>query len=1186
MSLRSKLVALAAAAVVAISVVPAPALAAAPDTFVTSAYANHWGRSDLRAYLNGYAKTDDTAPLDSTAAGSNSNGYAAQFSPSEYARIQPVTYNTNVLDANGDATSVYETTDRFYLPSGNYRNDQVIYWGSEDISANSAYAAAAQYDIARFIPVSYWSGGADANSYLRSAGPMPLSSALGSSRGYRAVSYQVNRKAGVSPVMKVDINDVSFAAAASATELTAGNDSGSKTITIAGSSDFGKKTQNNLPDYGMYLKTRSMSVFEPKDVHLDGNTLSVMYSGGQLGQYVVVQAYGEDDPENGTVVHAAAAKITSADGGTVDVDVTSWRLDRYPLSDGYVVKVWMEDASNGSSLAPATEPVTFVSDGGSIIPAHDEEVKNLRVFATHDELQTSWGNLSDLGANVGANPTNQKIYFGEKDGSPLQFWIAGRETAATDGKISADGSTLVLYQAKSVETQQFNQSTANYTGNWAVTLQLADGQTTTLSGGPATYPTDEITFSLGNVPQDVNILSWQYRASSADTWESGMPTAAGTWQVRCFASGVDGSYETTYSAPVTLAVVKGTPAASDFDFTAPSNSMYDGSPKEATVAAKTGVTGMGGVTVRYVDDEGNELDSAPTDAGTYTVKIDVAEGDSFAAASSLTDATWTFTIAKATVTYAVPSVLTFQAEYGDSYSDFASGDKLAELLGKPMCGGKELGGSWQADVADGASVDAVGESSFKAVFTPSMAPGDMDNYDWAALGSLWDGSADKISVQVTVNASPRTMDEGSVSLLETEFIYSGSEQWPTVVISDTTKPSAATDYDITWPADATSAGQKTVTVAFKGNYAGTIELGYAIARVELRVSSATVSDKTYDGTDAATVTSIGFDGLVNNEALTMGTDYVIVSASFADKDAGADKDVAVKVSLRDTGVASNYELVSDAVTASADITKAPQDAPSGVTVAGQQVAGSADGSITGVVPGPAGAEWRPVGGSWSDVPAGGTVEGLAPGSYEVRQKGDANHEASDTVTVTVPSFSETHGGISYPDGTAENEGGLPVLPASGGTVTFPDGTTATLPGGTVVDPATSAATTPDGTAVAPDGEGGLRVTLPDGTEIAAPSGSTVSEDGRVTDPDGRPVEPVEDEEPDDQGSVEDEGPDDQGSVEDGAKPADGKKPTGEKKPAGDRGDALAETGDPTALLAPVTLAAIGAASLLARRRAR
>lgn len=1180
MSLRSKLVALAAAAVVAISVVPAPALAAAPDTFVTSAYANHWGRSDLRAYLNGYTKTDDTAPLDSTAAGSNSKGYATQFSEREYERIQPVTYSTNVLDRNGNATSVYETTDRFYLPSGNYSNDRVIYWGSEDISANSAYAAAAQHDIARFIPVSYWSGGSILYSNLRSASQNSNVHSLVSSRGTWVTTCSVDDAARVAPIMKVDINGVNFAAAASAEEVAAGNDGGSQAITIAGSSDFGCRTRKNLPDYGMYLKMQATGEFQPTNVQLVDKTLSVTYSGGVQGQYVVMQAYEEDNLEQGATVYAAAAKIDSSFDPVV-IDVTSWDL---PSLDGYTVKVWMEDAGNGSSLAPATEPVTFVGRDGQIEQTEEGVVENLRVFATADELQTSWGDLSALsesdrgavlngrqtaaGTIAGAGPTNQKIYFGEKESQPFQFWIAGREAS---GGLSSNGSTLVLYQAKSVEEQAFNQNGSDYSGMGAVTLQLADGQTTTLSGGPATYPTDGITFSLGSVPQGVSTLCWQHRASIADAWEDGMPTTPGSWQVRCCAPGVGSKYETTYSAPVMLTVKKGAPAVVDFDFTAPSDLTYDGSPKAATVTAKTGITGMGAVTLTYYEG-GEKLDGAPTDAGTYTVKIDVAEGDSFTAASSLTDATWTFTIAKATVTYAAPSAPALQVEYGDSYTDFASGDKLAELLGKPMCGGEELGGSWRADVADGATVGSRGESSFKAVFTPSMAPGDMGNYDWAALGDLWDGTIDKISVQVTVNASPRTMDENSVSLTETEFIYSGSEQRPTVVISDTTKPIEGTDYDITWPTDATNAGQKTVEVAFKGNYTGTIELGYSIARAELRVSSATASDKTYDGTDAATVTSIEFDGLVNNEALVMGTDYVIVSASFADKDAGADKDVAVKVALGDTGVASNYELVSDAVTASADITRAPQDAPSGVTVTGQQVAGSADGSITGVVPGPAGAEWRPVGGSWSDVPAGGAIEGLAPSSYEVRQKGDANHEASDAVTVTVPSFSEAHGGLTYPDGTTENAGGLPVLPASGGTVTFPDGTAVILPGGTVVDPATSAATTPDGTAVAPDGEGGLRVTLPDGTEIAAPSGSTVSEDGRVTDPDGRPVEPPEDEKPGDQGSVEDE------------KPADGKSPAGEKKPAGDKSDALAETGDPTALLAPVTLAAVGAASLLARRK--
>ena len=659
MSLRSKLAALAAAAAIAASSVPVPALAAAPETFVTSANANHWGRSDLRAYLTGYTKTDDTAPLDSTGA-SNSSGYAALFSSSEYARIQPVTHSTNVLDASGNVTSAYETTDKFYLPSGNILNDKALYWGSEDISANSAYATAAQNDIARFIPVSYWSGGSSSESFLRSA-LTQSAYAMTSGRGGNTSAFPVYYFHGaVSSMIKVDINNVSFAAAASAAEFAAGGSSGSKTITIDGSSDFGRKTQDNLPDYGMYLKTRSTDEFEPMTVAFHGNSMLIEYEyyGRNQGKYVVVQAYGDDDLQGGTVVYAAAAKIDVVGFGHAGIDVSDWGLANL---DGYTVKVWMEDASEGSSLALATEPVTFVGRGGQVERTDEGAVKNLRVFAMANELQTSWGDLAALsesdqgavlngqaasatGAVSGTNPTNQKIYFGENGGQPLQFWIAGRESR---GEISSDGSTLVLYQAKNVETRAFNQSTASYDGvAGAVTLQLTDGQTASLSSGSVTYPTEGIAFSLGNVPQDVSALSWQYRASSTDDWKSGMPSAVGTWQVRCCAPGVDGSYETTYSAPVTLTVEKGAPAAGDFDFTAPSDLTYDGSPKAATVTTKNGVTGMGAVTLTYYED-GEKLGGAPTDAGTYTVKIDVAEGSNYAAAAGVADLSWTFTIAKA-----------------------------------------------------------------------------------------------------------------------------------------------------------------------------------------------------------------------------------------------------------------------------------------------------------------------------------------------------------------------------------------------------------------------------------------------------------------------------------------------------------------------------------------------------------
>ena len=76
-----------------------------------------------------------------------------------------------------------------------------------------------------------------------------------------------------------------------------------------------------------------------------------------------------------------------------------------------------------------------------------------------------------------------------------------------------------------------------------------------------------------------------------------------------------------------------------------------------------------------------------------------------------------------------------------------------------------------------------------------------------------------------------------------------------------------------------------------------------ITPIELAVTNVTVSNKTYDGTAAATVTDVAFDGLVTGDTLISGTDYT-VNGTFADGNAGDDKVATVTVKLAD-GV-TNY----------------------------------------------------------------------------------------------------------------------------------------------------------------------------------------------------------------------------------------------------------------------------------------
>lgn len=300
--------------------------AAEPTTFVSTAYGNHWGRSDLRAYLNNATKTNSTLPIDTATSGSNNANFPAKFSNAEFGLVQPFTYQTNVLDRSENATATYETRDRFWLPSGNYGSKQIISWGGEDISAKAQYSKATAADKARIIPISYWSYGASVGSWLRSPyntnGGFALYAYRGNYVNYIIVTYSIAPAAACKINLESDIyGSVIFASAASAAKLAAAG--GAQKIEIAGSENFGKKVEAALPDYGMYLKTAADKSFTANTLSLSGTNLTVNYTGGEIDQYVVVQAFKEDSLTAGTTGYAAAGAISSANS-SVTIDVTNW----------------------------------------------------------------------------------------------------------------------------------------------------------------------------------------------------------------------------------------------------------------------------------------------------------------------------------------------------------------------------------------------------------------------------------------------------------------------------------------------------------------------------------------------------------------------------------------------------------------------------------------------------------------------------------------------------------------------------------------------------------------------------------------------------------------------------------------------------------------------------------------------
>lgn len=85
----------------------------------------------------------------------------------------------------------------------------------------------------------------------------------------------------------------------------------------------------------------------------------------------------------------------------------------------------------------------------------------------------------------------------------------------------------------------------------------------------------------------------------------------------------------------------------ELEVTLPADRTFSNTAKEVTVTPQPDIRGVGELTVKYYDESGNPLTSAPVNAGTYTFKISAAEGDNYKAAADLSDESWKFTIEKA-----------------------------------------------------------------------------------------------------------------------------------------------------------------------------------------------------------------------------------------------------------------------------------------------------------------------------------------------------------------------------------------------------------------------------------------------------------------------------------------------------------------------------------------------------------
>ena len=292
-----------------------------------------------------------------------------------------------------------------------------------------------------------------------------------------------------------------------------------------------------------------------------------------------------------------------------------------------------------------------------------------------------------------------------------------------------------------------------------------------------------------------------------------------------------------------------------------------------------------------------------TDVGTATVTV-TGTGSYQGSAST------TFEIVKKTGT--ISGTASYSKAYGDA----------AFTLDAVANSGAAL--SYNSDNGAVATVDAVGKVSVvgsgSAVIAVSAA--ETENYTKPV----------DFKVNVTVGKAGQTLT-GETSYTKTygddafDLNIGGAQGG---LSYSSSKPSVAT-VDETGKVTVAGVGTTTITVTadeVAGKYnAATMSVTVTVEQKEVSVSGITVTDKVYDKTTAATVTSKGtINGMVEGDDLDIN-----VTGTFANANAGENKNVNLTVSLTGTD-AANYKLAADSQTsATATIEKAPVAVPTAKT---------------------------------------------------------------------------------------------------------------------------------------------------------------------------------------------------------------------------------------------------------------
>ena len=472
-------------------------------------------------------------------------------------------------------------------------------------------------------------------------------------------------------------------------------------------------------------------------------------------------------------------------------------------------------------------------------------------------------------------------------------------------------AATVGYQAQNALTVTVTK-TAEVTGD--ITVALADQKKDNVAEENGEYFTltnsGNLTFS-----GDGNNTA-TFTVTPADRLAAGTYTA--TVKLTQAASEETSTGKVT-SFTVSFTVNRNTLQATDFTFKAPDPLEYDGNVKIAKVEAKGDAAGkVGEITYHYFNASNQKVEKV-TDAGTYTVKIDVKESDTYKAATDLTGAdenAWTFTIVKANQT---------APEHLEGVKPESEGDQ-GKITGTTAA--MEYKAESDFTGSDTGTKCTEGNTTVDAGKTYYVRLAGDNNHN--------PSTATEVKVPAYSAEKPPAETEIPDSVMSAITAYTGTydgEEHNAIIVGE-----AAQGYTVKYKAkDATGSDFKadvprvknvadckeiTVEVSQEGYKTTTKDFTPTISKAQVTLAIE-VASKVYDGTNKATVaagTEPFLVGVVKQEAVTVDCSKMKFANAKAEEAKAINFDEVTLIG--ETNVLANYEFQKP-TDVKATISKAP-----------------------------------------------------------------------------------------------------------------------------------------------------------------------------------------------------------------------------------------------------------------------